>query len=714
MTANTTLKSWTARLASLLVLLLVGYAGYRIFICHPITNDVAKAWDTSCFYITKGTLVSAAVFSLILAAACAICRQFLRKDFLIFSVPIVMILCAGHAGALAGFLIQAAAALAIGLPIYRRMRSSQLPTHSSLAGLILSWFLGGSVNAYLAWIALHWKINYSCIYFAVAMAEMVLFRQTLAETLLAAVKRLQSYRFTPGQWAIVFWAVFVLPYSLIPLYGFDDCLRHIFFPKQVALFGRNFFDPSNIWSLDTEMFSQSCYTISYLLGGEFALRLSSLAAPIAAMLLLEDCCRRLFGPGTAFCTALALVSTPLLGVTVLAVSLETLNFLSVAALVVVALYALQNLDRNAIILVLAIAAFAFLYKQQAVFLAIPVSAILLLASSARSIKKRSIGPMISLASGVMLAIIIVAPFLTQNYVLTKNPFFPWFNGVFRSQFLAPANILGYRFAQPLPLATLVDLTFSGRLFVENGSFIFSVNCFVVAWFIPFVFLDRKNTALKWTLFCLFAASFLLWWKITSPNLRYFVGPLVPGAILIGLTVNLLWESLRRDRFARTLGVLSLAAAICIDAMSLLNTAEPICFYPLVQAFTRQYASLGPYMSNLGEIQKVFSISYAKFGKDASCLLASSPYLCVADHHVEALNHTYYANWEAMNKWQNEQDAFDWIFAKRRFTCLIISQDCTIPPLMSPRFREMLNVEFSRAGFSLLTPKQRPPITPTAN
>ena len=442
------------------------------------------------------------------------------------------------------------------------------------------------------------------------------------------------------------------------------------------------------------------------MGGEFALRFSNLAAPVAAILLIESCCRRLFGLGTAFYAALALVSTPLLGVAVLAVYLESFNFLSAAALVVAAFYALEDLDRNAVLLWFTIASAAFLYKQQAVFVALPLTAILFLASSVCCLKKRSCRPMFSLACGAAWAIIIIMPFLVQNFLLTNNPVFPWFNGLFHSQFLPSVNNQGHRFDQPLSFASLADLTFHGELFVENGSFLFGINCFAVALFLPFVLVGRKNLMLKWTLFGLLAASLVLWWKITSPNMRYFVGPLVPCAVLIGLTVNLLWELIRCDRLARVLGYLSLAAAMFINAMSLLNSNEHICFYPLVQAFTKQYKSLGPYMSSLEEIKKVFSVSYASFGKQASCLLASSPFLCMAEQHIEGINHAYPKNWEAMNNWRNEQDAFDWIFTERKFTCMIISQDCSIPLLMSPRFRDMLKIEFSSTGFFLLTPKQR--------
>ena len=426
-----------SRLLSLMLLLLVGYAAYQIIVCHPITSDPAQAYDFARFYISDRSALVAAAFAAFLAALCFLCVKVLRSELLFLLVPALMIVGAGQAGALVGFLVQATAGLALGMPLYKRLRGCAMPGRLSFSGLILSWFLGGSANAYLVWIALHWKVNYSYIYFIFFLAEILILRRPLAEVLSVAVTRTKSFRFTPGQWTIALWAVFMLPYALVPLLVGDEYFRHVFFPKQVALFGRHVFSPSNIWSIDTEVFSQSYYTISYLLGGEYAMRFSTLAAAVAAMLLLEDYCRRTFGLRAAMCTALVLVCTPFLGIFVSIIYLESFNFLSVTAMMIVVLYGLERPDRNTIILFCVLAAVAFLYKQQAVFVALPSAAIVAAALFAQCGRQRSYRAVYSLAAGMIAALIIVSPFLVQSYILTKNPFFPWFNSVFHSDYLRP-------------------------------------------------------------------------------------------------------------------------------------------------------------------------------------------------------------------------------------------------------------------------------------
>src|SRR3989304_4473651 len=704
---------WGSRLASLILLLLAGYAAYQIMICRSLTIDPAKLWDLSSFYISRRLALIAAVFVVFLAMGGVLCGKYLRKDWLIFLVPAIMIVFARQAVALAGFLIQSMAGLAIGIPIYRRLRSPGMPRDLSLTGLLLSWFLGGAVNAYTVWIALHWKINYSSVYFCVALLEMGVFWRPLAEAFNFVSKQIKSIRFTPGQWAIVLWTIFILPHSLVPSYLYDEYLRHVFFPKQVALFGQHIFDPNNVWSVDTEVFSQSYYTISYLLGGEYVLRFANLASIVAAMLLLEDFCYRHFGLATAFFAVLSLVFTPLLGFFITCIYLEPFNFLSVTVMMIVTIDGLQRLDLKAVILSFVLAAIGFLYKQQAVFYSVPLAVIFAVALLARSVKKKTYWPMAWLAAGIVAEIIVVVPFMVQNYILTKNPLFPWLNGIFRSEFLPPVDWEGIRFDHEFSYKILAELTFHGEKFWELGSFPFGVNFFVLAWFIPLAFIKGHKTMLKLSLLALFAASLFLWWKITSPNMRYFIGPLSAGSILLGLTMSTIWERIRLDRLASSMGVAALTIAMTVNAAFFLNTVEACCSYPLVEAFTRQYGGIGR-LSYSEEVRKVFLTTCAKFGKDASCLLVWSPFLSLADQRIEWLGTTYCGNWTAMRNWRDAEDAFDWIFRNKKFTCVIMPEDCNIQSkdakdhnirlLWSPRFREMVSVEFAHAGFLLMTPK----------
>jgi hypothetical protein len=696
--------SWKSRLLSLILLLLAGYAAYRALIYRPITFDPGKLWDFSFSYLPLPSVLAAATFVALLAAGCILCRKYLRNDWLILLVPTAMIICAGQAGALVGFLTQSVAGLAIGMPIYRRLRGGRMPSEISLTGLLLSWFLGGSVNAYAVWIALHWKINFSYIYFGVALLEIGLCRRSLAKAFAFVSKDIKQVRFSPGQWGILLWTIFILPYALVPSYIFDDVWRHVFFPKQVFLFGQHFFDPGNLWSVDTEVFSQSYFTIGYLLGGEIALRFLNLAAVVVGMLLIENFCYRTFGAGPAFFTALALVSLPLFGFTMTCAFIEPLNFLSVTSTMVVAMDGLKRLDRNAIIFPFILAAVAFLYKQQAVFLTLPLAAILTVAIIMLCFRKKTYRPLAWLAGGVLAAIIVVSPFLGQNYILTKNPFFPFLNGVFRSDLWKPVNFEGIRFDHVFSWNILAVLTFHGERFWEFNSLPLGVNFFVLAWFIPFIFISRYKRALKLCLFVLFAASVLLWWIITSPNMRYFVGPFSAGSILLGLTLNMLWENIRRNRLSFSLGAAALAIAVATNAISLLNTISTPLPYPLLEAFTRKYDGLFR-LAYLEETRKVFLAANAEYGKDASCLLVSIPYLSFADQHIEWLGWSYIRNWKATKIWRNEEDAFDWIFRERKFDCMIINQDYNkFPLLMSTRFRNLVNVDFAHEKWLLLSPK----------
>jgi hypothetical protein len=708
----TKLGSWCV---SIVLLFLAGYTAYQVFVLHTISTDPAWLYNLSSIYISPKAIVVASIFVLILWASWIVCKIFLHNDWWIFLIPALMVICAGQTGAFIGFLIQSMAGLAIGIPIYRRLRGSGLPSENSLCGFLLSWFLGGSVNAYIVWIALHWKINFSYVYFGVAFLEMAIFYRSLAGTFRCIFPGIKSKRFTPGQWVVVLWGIFILPYAFVPSYLSDEFIRHVFFPKQVAAFGQHSFNPANIWAIDTEVFSQSYFTTGYLMGGEYAMRIANLVSVVVAMLLLENYCHRNFNRRTALFTSLVLASTPLLGFINSIIYLEPFNFLSMTAMLVVTMDGINHIDRNATILSFILAAIGYLYKQQAVYFLVPLVSILTIAISSKCKEERSLRPLAWLFIGALSAILIIAPFLAQSFILTKNPFFPWLNNVFHSDLIPPKNWDGIRFDNQVSLNILFNLTFHGEKFWESGSFPFGVNFFILAWFVPFVFVDVKKRVSKLCLFFIFAASLFLWWKITSPNMRYFVGLLSVGAILLGITMNTIWGWLYSSRITSLLGIISFVIAMTVNAASFLNTVEASCSYPLVEIFTKKYDSLGERMSELNKIKRVFLASKAIFGEDALCLLVLVPYLSESDQRIEWLGPTYYQNWKEMMEWQNENDAFAWTFRQKKFDCIIMPQECIFPDkfeeypyirlLWSKPFMEMVNVEFTHAGLVLISPKK---------
>lgn len=685
------------RLAALVVLLLAVFA-----VAYTDPLSPGTLWDGN--RLPTSTVVTVVVFGLLIAAAAVGCVKLLRKDWPILLVPLVMIVGAGHAGALTAVLMQGTAGLAIGIPLWRRVRGLGMPSDTSLGGIIISWYIGVSVNAYIGWIALHWQINYDYVYFGFLLAEILLLRRPLAEVLTAVTEKAKSYRFSPGQWAIVVCAIILLPCALTPLYLCDDATRHLFFPKQIAMFGKHAFDPSYVWAVDTEVFAQSYFAAGYLLGGEYAARLSNFVVAFAAMLLLEGYCRRTFSVATALGTTLIVVSMPILGTAVSVVHLETLNFLSVAVPMIVMFDTLHRIAYRHVVFFFVMATFAYLYKQQSVFLVVPLTALLATALLIRSVKQRSSRPMIWFIGGSLTAIALISPFFVQNYVLTGNPCFPWLNGVFCSEWFEPGNYEGIRFDEKLNLGSLWALTFHSERFTEGGRFQFGISFFMLACFIPLVFVGGKDLLLKWIITGLFLASVLLWWIVTSPNLRYFVGPLVPGSILFGLTMNALWERVRVDRLATTLAGAALAIMFSANFASLLIGTEGSRPYPLFETFTKRYDRAMNRVGYVENVRKVFSVAGSKFGKESSCLLVGSELLCLADQRVEWMHGLSYSNWQAYKQWKNEEDAFDWIFRKRKIACIIMPENAVFPLLTSARFRQKVQVDFAMAGYLLLVPK----------
>lgn len=690
----------TSLIPCLAALVLFSLTIFAVSWGEPI--DPVRIWNGP--HLPASTIAKVLVFALTLAASALVCVRLLRTAWPFLLVPLAIVVVSGHSDALTAMVLQAMASLALGIPLWRWVRGPNATNDTSLFGVIIASYTGISINAYIVWIALHGRVNYDFVYFGFLMAEILLFHRPLTEVLTTLARKAKSYRFSPGQWGIVLGATILLPCALTPLILYDDAARHLFFPKQIAMFGMHVFDPSYVWTVDTEVFSQGCFAVSYLLGGEYAVRLLNFSAAFVAMLLIEDFCRRRFGATTALWTALTLVSMPIMGTAVSAVYLETLNFLSVAVLMVVTFQLLPFIVLRRAVCFFILAAFAYLYKQQAVFLAVPLAVGVAASLISQSIKRRSSLPIVSLAVGTLAGIVVVSPFLGQNYILTGNPFFPWLNGMFHSDWFDPNNFEGIRFDQNLGFGSLWALTFHGERFAEAGRFQFGISFFVLAGFVPLVLVRGRNLPIKWMLACLFLVSVVMWWIITSPNLRYFVGPLVPGAILIGLAVNELWELVRVDRLAKTVAGAALAVVLMANVTCLLFGTERLRPYPLVETFSKQHNSVTSHIGVVQNIKKVFSVAAAKYGKESLCLLVDSPYLYLADQHVMWLHGICYRNWQDFQQCKNEDDAFDWIFRKQQCACIIVTDNAPVSLLTSARFRELVQVDFSTGGYTLLVPK----------
>jgi hypothetical protein len=692
--------------AATALLLLAVYAAYEIVVVHPFTMVSIHSSDHNYFFLSGYTIRRLAFFGAVVAVAAVFCLKGLRKDWPILLVPAAMLVPAGHAGALIAVLVQWTAGLAVGIPIYRRLRGSNMPRDAGLTGIILAWFLGGAVNAYFAWIAFHWPVNYDYTYWSVLLLEIIFLRRPLAEVLAASARKASFARWRPGQWIIALSAIILLPSAMVPHYAYDELVRHLFFPKQVALFGRHAFDPGFIWSMDTEVFAQAHYTIAYLLGGQYAARLSAYIMNFAALLLLEDYARRRFGAAAAVGTALVSVSTPLLSTFVSHVNLESPNLLAAAVGLVVGLDVLKRPQGRSVALFFIVAALGYLYKQQTAFITVPLAAVLVIGLAVRIGTRSSWQPILWLLVGGLAGVALVTPFLLQNYIQTGNPMFPWLNSHFHSPWIEDKDFEGIRFDKvPLGPQSLSELTFNGWKFGEHFQFQFGISYYVLAGFVPLVFFPGgKNRLVVWVILGVFLASVVLWWKVTSPNMRYFCGSMAPGGLLLGLTIQKLWELFRRRRLA---SVLAGTAAAIVLAVNLASQANgPDCFrpYPLVEMYTKRYDRPSSWIQRQTKFQRIFNIAAAKYGKDAKCLLFDIECLYMADQHIDWINGGLtHPRHTSLGKCRNGEEAFNLIFRQWKYTCVIMMAKSKCPLLNTRAFRDRVEVVDSREGIILVAP-----------
>ncbi len=694
-----------SQVALVIILALICYSLFRVFGRQVFTTKQEFSWDAKYFYILPSSVFLAATFTAFLAGYFVICIRYLKRESYILLMPLFMILGSGNGAALVAILIQIASGLAIGLPLYDALRDERMPKLTAPDGAILAWFIGLSVNAYITWIALHWPINFSWTYYIVAFAEIAIFRGHLQKLFRDAVLE-KRFKLSPGQRVIVFWGILILPYFLCPIYLFDECVRHIFFPKQVFLFAKHVFSPSHVWALDTELFSQSFFTTSYLFGGEAAMRLINGCMIVATFILFERYIRRVISNRIAYFSTLALVSTPMLSVASCLLYLEVINIFSVAAFVVFAIEAYNDLSEKALFLAFSTAAIAYLFKQQSIYVTAPTILMLGGRFVIQGYTGRNFTPLKKLAiSGAAFAVIL-APFLIQNYVITKNPLFPWYNNIFHSPFFEQNNF-GRDFNEPLNFGSLYNITFHGEKFTEYGSFQFGINFFLLAWFFPFILFRRKSYRLRWLLTVIFVAAVLVWWMLTSPNMRYFVGPLLIGSILQGLIIESLWCGIRQERAFRFLAKAAVGVVLCANALFFLNAEDRFCRYPILEAFSKQYSGVEPgHIAFYEERKRVFALAAAKYGKDSSCLLASTSLLSFADQRVECLLFPYWQNSRDWSKCKSVEDAFNWIFRKKKFSCVILGNESpqNASLLESPDFLKRVNVVTEKNGLRLLEPK----------
>jgi hypothetical protein len=330
---------------------------------------------------------------------------------------------------------------------------------------LLALLVGIAIWQSLVMLAVVAPINYPFVYL-IALALPLLLRPglTIAVARACLFVLRPAWRPLPEYLAlslVLYLAAAYLLTALMPEVSADGLGVHMAIPAFVANHHYWHFDPTrSTWAL-MPMAADWTYTITYMLGGEFAAHLTNLAMWMIVAALLYQAVRVSLAPAPSFLLTAALLSTPT--AQFVTGSLMTENFLT--AMLFASLIALDRFrTTGAARYVLAgcvLAATAVATKFGSIAFLIP-----LLVIAAFIGRRRRIPARYAAAAAALFIALATPPYLTA-YWKTGNPIFPFQNHIFGSPlYEAREPLIDARYLMPLKWDTLYDLAFHSDRYME--------------------------------------------------------------------------------------------------------------------------------------------------------------------------------------------------------------------------------------------------------
>ena len=423
-------------------------------------------------------------------------------------------------------------------------------------GQLLAVLAGLAVYIFLMTFLARLPVNYPAVYLAMLALPILLDWRGVWGRLVAWARALApSQTWTRQRGAAFLLLVFVLGMHWLiipqPESSADGLAMHLAIPVNIARHHVFTYQPGRIFWSVMPMGADWCYTIVYLLAGEFAARLLNFAMLLIVAGLLYVAVRRWVTPAAAFLIVTLFASTSL--VQMVTGSLLVENFLAAMILgVFVAIWRFGDTGDRRLLYAAALcggAAMAIKFGALAYLLAaFPVAAI-----EARRQWKR-LGPRPALAAALVLVAAAV-PSYALAWHMTGDPLFPFLNRTFPSPLAdSRATFADLRYHEPLTWHTPFDLTFHTDRYYEGrpGGLGFAYFLFVPLGLMAALAITRRPVIAAATTVL---AGFLIILELL-PNVRY----LYPALPLMLLPVAALLGGVTAGALRRALIVL---AVVCV-------------------------------------------------------------------------------------------------------------------------------------------------------
>lgn len=309
------------------------------------------------------------------------------------------------------------------------------------AGDVECALVGIAVYGTIVGLLAHWPVNYPGVYVLMLALPLLLWRREARECLLRA-SRWGSAERAPGLAALLLplaIATLGLVYflvALMPELGYDALAMHLLVPARVAWQHEWGFDVDRyVWAVMPQLVDW-LYTIGYVLAGETGARLVNLGGILLLGRLVHDLVRwagsSVHG---AHAAALLYLSTPLTLTESSSLFVDSLwtCFVVGGAIALFRVVGQRHADvegsKSGQLVVGGTLLGGALAAKAVTFMMLPVLAVVLAAGWQRWLQRRC-AP--GLALGALAFLTVGGLPYMRAWLLTGNPVFPFFNGVFRS------------------------------------------------------------------------------------------------------------------------------------------------------------------------------------------------------------------------------------------------------------------------------------------
>jgi hypothetical protein len=360
-----------------------------------------------------------------------------------------------------------------------------------------------------------------------------------------------------------------LVYASFPESHSDALVVHLMIPHQILVTGTWSFDAATYHFATMPKGASWLFAAHYLLAGEPAARLFNLFTTFATAWLVYEFVRRRADAEAGVMLAAVFLSAPLTFWCVFVMFEDALLALFTTAAVVMLALAWPRLTPMASALVALALAAGMATKMQGLLGAVPI-ALALYVGLWRAGSLRMMGRA-TLLMTVPILVIGSVPYVV-GWLVTGNPFFPFYNAVFHSPLFPNENFVDPRWIGKASLGLVRGLTFETSRFMESidGGFGFQHFLLLPGVAAALLFVRRADILIP---ACCAAGIFVMVSSFTQ-YARY----LYPTFPLLSIAATALWLRASSERW-RPLLVLFLCGLIGLNVFAYRSLTYTYYFFP---------------------------------------------------------------------------------------------------------------------------------------